>query len=105
MLRKFSTNHVEGGTRMSDPKSFRLTCLLATAGGALGAFLPAHAQEVTQNAEGLEEVVVTATKRATNLQDTAIAISVMNADQLADRHVKALYDLADGSIPSLRVAT
>jgi iron complex outermembrane receptor protein len=72
---------------------------------AVAAALPSHARQLALDADGLEEVVVTATKRATNLQDTPIAISVMNADQLADRHVKALYDLADGSIPSLRIAT
>ena len=52
----------------------------------------------------LEELVVTATKRATNLQDTPIAISVMGAEDMARRHVQSLEDLSDGAIPSLRVA-
>ncbi|EIZ77895.1 TonB-dependent receptor [Novosphingobium sp. Rr 2-17] len=54
---------------------------------------------------GLGEIVVTATKRETNLQKTPIAISVMNTEALKDRHVQSLYDLADGGVPSLRVAT
>jgi iron complex outermembrane receptor protein len=51
------------------------------------------------------EIVVTATKRETNLQHTPIAIDVVSANALKDRHVQSLYDFADGAIPSLRVAT
>ena len=51
------------------------------------------------------EIVVTATKRETNLQKTPIAISVLGAESIKDRHVQSLYDLADGGVPSLRVAT
>ena len=54
---------------------------------------------------GIEEIVVTATKRETNLQQTPIAISVLGAAALKERHVESLYDLADGGVPSLRVAT
>ena len=53
----------------------------------------------------LGDVVVTATKRETNLQKTPIAITVLNNQALVDRHVQSLYDLADGAVPSLRVAT
>ena len=55
--------------------------------------------------QGLEDIVVTATKTETNLQKTPIAISVVSADTIKDRHVQSLYDLADGGVPSLRVAT
>ena len=54
---------------------------------------------------GLDVIVVTATKVSTNLQRTPIAISVANAQALANRHASSLLDLGDGSIPSLRVAT
>ncbi|MEE4455187.1 TonB-dependent receptor [Novosphingobium resinovorum] len=54
---------------------------------------------------GLGDIVVTATKRETNLQETPIAIAVVNQAALKDRHVQSLYDLADGGVPSLRVAT
>lgn len=57
------------------------------------------------NDQGIADIVVTATKRETNLQKTPIAISVLDAKGLNDRHVQSLYDLADGAIPSLRVAT
>src|SRR4051794_23605659 len=60
--------------------------------------------QVSQD-EGLGTIVVTATKRETNLQRTPIAISVANAQALTDRHAQSILDLGDGSIPSLRVAT
>ncbi|EGD59035.1 TonB-dependent receptor [Novosphingobium nitrogenifigens DSM 19370] len=54
---------------------------------------------------GLTEIVVTATKRETNLQKTPISMNVISAAVMKDRHVQSLLDLADGAIPSLRVAT
>ena len=51
------------------------------------------------------EIVVTATKRETNLQKTPIAMAVMSTAAIKDRHVQSLYDLADGSVPSLRIST
>ena len=80
----------------------------ALAGGGLAA--PSYAQEEPAKAgvveqKGLEEIVVTATKRTTNLQDTPIAITVLDNVALDDRHVQSLLDLADGSVPSLRIAT
>jgi len=53
----------------------------------------------------LGDIVVTATKRETNLQRTPIAINVLGAADLKERHVQSLYDLADGAVPSLRIAT
>ena len=57
------------------------------------------------NPDGLADIVVTATKRATNLQKTPISISVLDSQALTERHVLSLFNLADGSVPSLRVAT
>ncbi|WP_174275369.1 TonB-dependent receptor [Sphingomonas bacterium] len=60
----------------------------------------APAEETT-----IQEIVVTATKRETNLQRTPISMSVVNEQVIKDRHIQSLYDLADGGVPSLRVAT
>lgn len=57
------------------------------------------------DSSGLVDIVVTATKRETNLQKTPIAIAVLGADVIEKRHVQSLLDLADGGVPSLRVAT
>ncbi len=75
-------------------------------GGALIAFMasPAFAQTATSNS-GISEVIVTATKSATNLQKTPIAISVIAGADLETRHVESLLNLADGALPSLRIAT
>ncbi|AWH30833.1 TonB-dependent receptor [Stenotrophomonas sp. YAU14A_MKIMI4_1] len=51
----------------------------------------------------LDQVVVTAQKRATNLQETPISVSVVDAEALKDRSAISLGSLSDGSIPSLRV--
>jgi iron complex outermembrane receptor protein len=78
--------------------------VLAVSGQARAAdAVPAAAPEA-DGSVGLAEVVVTAQKRATNLQDTPIAISAMDSEALKARHVQSLEDLGDGSIPSLRVA-
>jgi iron complex outermembrane recepter protein len=65
----------------------------------------ADAADSGRDNTGLVDIVVTATKRETNLQDTPIAIAVMSAEDLKKRQVQSLLDLADGGIPSLRVAT
>lgn len=66
--------------------------------------VPAEAA-ATGGEQGLQEIVVTATKRETNLQETPIAISVVNSQALEDRSIESLLDLGDGSVPGLRVAT
>ncbi|WP_068075636.1 TonB-dependent receptor [Novosphingobium lentum] len=55
-------------------------------------------------ASGLGEIIVTAQKRPENLQQTPIAISVLGADDLTNRHAQSLLDLGDGAVPSLRIA-
>ncbi|WP_341207409.1 TonB-dependent receptor [uncultured Sphingomonas sp.] len=52
----------------------------------------------------LGDIIVTAEKRPQTLQKTPIAISVLNNEDLVNRHVQSLTDLGDGAIPSLRVA-
>ena len=50
-------------------------------------------------------IIVTATKRETDLQKTPIAIAVIGSADLEKQHVQSLIDLASGTVPSLRVAT
>jgi iron complex outermembrane receptor protein len=65
----------------------------------------AAATDAAPDSTGLTDIVVTATKRETNLQKTPIAIAVLGTDVIEKRHVQSLIDLADGGVPSLRVAT
>ncbi|MDE1915830.1 MAG: TonB-dependent receptor [Sphingomonadales bacterium] len=101
-------------------KFIKLSVSLAAL-AATQAAMPAHAAEeaaihnATEEAaadpvaagagEGIRDIVVTATKRETNLQKTPISMTVIGTDSIKDRHVQSLYDLADGAVPSLRVAT
>jgi iron complex outermembrane recepter protein len=72
---------------------------------AISCASPALAQEApAEDDTGLGEIVVTAQKRAENLQDVPIAISVLGSQGIEDRHIQSLLDLGDGAIPSLRVA-
>jgi len=73
-------------------------------GPQVGSASPASEAAATESRVALEEIVVTAEKRTTNLQKTPIAISVMSNKDLERRHVQSLLDLADGAIPSLRVS-
>lgn len=54
------------------------------------------------HAYDLEEIVVTATKRETNLQSTPLAISAFDNATLQENHVANVYDLV-GMVPSLQV--
>jgi len=96
--------------------AFAQTAQAQDTGGAAVAAPAGDAQPETQVAsaeqattpdanQGVADIVVTATRRETNLQRTPLAISVVNTQALQDRHVQSLYDFADGAVPSLRVAT
>ncbi|HKX54958.1 MAG TPA: TonB-dependent receptor, partial [Xanthomonadales bacterium] len=72
--------------------------------GAFWAIPPGlvQAQEVAgenaqENAGALEEIIVTATRRAENLQSIAIAVNVMDADYLESQHIDQIKDVIDKS--------
>jgi len=58
-------------------------------------FVPvvAAAETPADSAQGLAEIVVTATRRAENLQDVPISISAFNQDQMDDRGVRSIDDV------------
>jgi iron complex outermembrane receptor protein len=82
-------------------------CAIAAFSAAPGFAQAPDAADATAGAPGADGgvIIVTALKRETDLQKTPIAMSVVGAIAMKDRHVESLYDLADGSVPSLRVAT
>jgi iron complex outermembrane receptor protein len=59
----------------------------------------------TTYAQQSDVVIVTATKVETDLQDTPISIAVIDDEDLNVKKIQSLIDFADGSIPSLRIAT
>jgi iron complex outermembrane recepter protein len=71
---------------------------------------PAHAQSGDQAAAGpaasgggLEEIVVTAERRTTNIQKTALSIAALKADTLEKSNVTQLADI-NGHVPSLVIS-
>ena len=50
-------------------------------------------QDVTILANAIEEVIVTATKRETNLMETPIAVSVVSQEQLNTQGIARISDL------------
>jgi iron complex outermembrane receptor protein len=67
-------------------------------GVAIAAMLvsPAFAQEATEEEQGgIQEIVVTAQKRAENVQDVPIAISAFTADALSERAVTSVAALSN----------
>jgi iron complex outermembrane receptor protein len=76
---------------------------IITAAALCFSFGTAQAEEAYS--DDAAEIVVTATKRETNLQDTPISIAVVSNEDLKKRQVQSLLDLSDGAVPSLRVAT
>jgi len=57
----------------------------------------------TPRSETLQEVIVTAERQARSLQDTPIAISVLNSEQMEASGITGLSSLQDGLIPALKV--
>ena len=77
-----------------------LAMIVAVASG------PAWAQsapEVEDAADAGGEIIVTAERRATDLQKTAIAISAFTPDRLEERNISNVRDLA-GQVPNLFVS-
>jgi len=59
---------------------------------------------VAQEGEGLEEIVVTATKREQTLQDVPVAVTVTPVETLERAQIRNISDL-QSVVPSLRVST
>jgi iron complex outermembrane receptor protein len=82
------------------------TSALALAGAAQAATPAAAPVETAADANAapaVEQVVVTAERRATDLQKTAIAISAFNEKILADRKIDSIRDLS-GQIPNFSIS-
>ena len=85
-----------------------LSVLLAGLAGASSAWAEVSAEADASAAAddgsyGLSEVVVTAQRSESNLQKTPISISVLNGQDLENRHVQSLVDLVTGGAPGLRI--
>ena len=64
------------------------------AAAIVAAIHSAQAQEATQEVGGLSEVVVTASKRAENLQDVPISVTALNTEALEQQNIQHFTDYA-----------
>jgi iron complex outermembrane receptor protein len=85
------------------PNRFRNTASLSVLLACMGWAGSAAAAGAGADGVAVEELVVTAERRATNLQETPIAITAFGARQLADRDIQNVRDLA-GQVPNLNVS-
>jgi iron complex outermembrane receptor protein len=76
--------------RRNSPIAYAVTAVLAAASAT---------PVMAQTSEGLEEVVVTAQRRETSLQTTAVAISAYSGEKLAEDNIFTVSDLAN-SVPA-----
>ena len=87
-------------------KAFLATCLSTTM--LMGWPGAAFAQETSAPEEtssgGIAEIVVTAQKRAQNLQDVPVAVSALAGEELESRGISETSDL-QGFVPSLQITT
>lgn len=63
-----------------------------------------HAALAQDTGGGLEEIVVTAQRRATNLQETPVAVTAISTEALAQANIATAQDLMQ-IVPSLQVST
>src|SRR5262249_1371991 len=88
----------------TQPKSVSRLSVVLTLAGSLSLPLVVHAQQLDQAAAGpLQEVIVTAQKRAANLQDVPISVSATSQDQIRNSSAQDLVGLAR-NIASFTVA-
>lgn len=85
-------------------RNSNLRSLLLLGCAFVGAIASPAAAEENSEVASTNEIVVTATKRETNLQETPIAIAVLDSEILANGHITSLLDIAS-SIPTLRMTT
>lgn len=104
-LRGAGTAAIDQGdaSRTSAHPKVRSKCTLILTASTLALALPATAygqedavaETVSNSSEGLEEIVVTARKRAENLLDVPVAVSAVSAGEIAATGVKSITEIAD----------
>jgi len=73
----------------------KYTALVFFGATGIAATEPASAQQAASAVEqGLEEIIVTARKRAEKLQDVPISITAFTADAIEQRGIESVYDIA-----------
>ena len=58
---------------------------------------------ISQDSEGIEEVIVSATKTESNVQDLPIVVDVLTATQIEDMNITTARDI-DSALPTLKMS-
>ncbi|MFL6627268.1 MAG: TonB-dependent receptor [Burkholderiaceae bacterium] len=101
------TNRSQNSRGLASPIHLAVLALLAgaTAAHAQGAAGPAAAASAARPDNGeVQQVTVTATKRTTSLQETPLAVTAINAEQIEKAHVQTIADVVHLS-PSFQATT
>jgi iron complex outermembrane receptor protein len=70
---------------------------------AMALSVNAYAQEGMDEDYGIDEIIVTSTKRETSLMETAVAVSAFGQESLDNQGVKNLLDIGD-MVPNMQIA-
>ena len=70
---------------------------------AMALSVNAYAQNGIDEDYGIEEIIVTSTKRETSLMETAVAVSAFGQESLDNQGVKNLLDIGD-MVPNMQIA-
>ncbi len=105
------SRHLKFRRKLPSPMQLAVMALVAGAQAshaqAIAAGDPAQAASAGNSATAdtaVQEIVVTATKRATSLQDTPVAVTALSASQLEDAHVQTIADVVHLA-PSFQATT
>jgi outer membrane receptor protein involved in Fe transport len=83
--------------------SRRRILLASTVFCSFSAAVYAQDADSTADADELDEIIVTATRREATLQETPVAVTVTTAEQIEDAQIRDLLDIQT-LVPSLRVS-
>ena len=89
---------------LGSPVQLAVWALLAGSGAGYAQTAQTAAQNAQAASTALPEVVITATKRATTLQSTPIAVTSISAAELDKHHVQTVQDIA-ALVPSFQGTT
>ncbi|MEL6360671.1 MAG: TonB-dependent receptor [Pseudomonadota bacterium] len=87
---------------MSNTRNRGISVAILNTGACLTAIVAASGTAVAQDEENDDVVIVTGTKRPATLQETPIAISVVDGDVLREAEIQDAFDL-QSVVPSLEV--
>ena len=101
-LAKMTTSHLADANMGRMIMKHSITALLAGLSAIAIVVAPARAQEAPADENGIQDIIVTAQKKAENLQDVPISIAAVTGAAVADAHAVTLQGL-QGTVPNISI--